>query len=154
MEHRTRAGTIAPRLLMLAAVLFCLFGFAVPEGSGGTAAAPSAVVGLLTTDVAAGAADTAHAAHEPADDPSLASVASVGWADAGHAAHGHGAGHGEHSVNCMPSASSSPIAAAPAPDLAPAVTVVALALPRSAAVFIPAVLPRPPDLRSLCVQRV
>lgn len=145
MTHRTRVATVAPRLLMLAALFFCALGFALPEQD---ASASSVSVG----HAAPVAAHVVHAAHPHAAESPQAVAAPAGHDGAGHAA--HGTGHGKHSVNCMPSASASPTAVAPTPDLVSVLVVESLSLPRSAAVFTPAPLARPPDLRSLCVQRV
>lgn len=153
MTKHTRVATIAPRLLMLAAVFFCVLGFALPEKGASASSAPvvaSASVGRAAP-VTAHAPVTGHAAHAPVAESPQSVVAPVGHDGHGQAA--HGTGH-DHSFNCMPSASASPTAIAPTPDLVSVLIVEPLALPRSAAVFTPAAPAHPPDLRSLCVQRV
>ncbi|MGQ0842813.1 MAG: hypothetical protein ACT4QF_01640 [Sporichthyaceae bacterium] len=143
MTHRTRLAAVAPRLLMLAAVFFCVFGFAVHD------AAESAVAGHAHTAVAGPSSEAGHADHSDAVPTALA-------ADPVHPLDGHDGhtGDGDHAINCMPSAATSPAVMAPAADLAVAPVVADVAAPRFAAFSTPAVLPRPPDLSSLCVQRV
>ncbi|MGQ0843436.1 MAG: hypothetical protein ACT4QF_04820 [Sporichthyaceae bacterium] len=148
MDTRIRFARVAPRLLMLAAVLLCMLGSALAVG-GATAASAQ--------PVAATVAAQAHGAHaQPANGVGPTVPAAAAPQDdapgEGHGAHG---GDGHQSSTCMPGASATTTAGVSA---APVLETVVLA---PSPVLIPAgfgsaaaALPRPPDLRSLCVQRV
>lgn len=145
MDRVTRFA-IAPRLLMLGALFFCVFGFVVHDAAESTAASHShtAVVGAATAGEHADHGETVGAVQlAPASAPVHTPVS--------HTGHG---GAGEHSFNCMPSASAGPVAVAPDPGTAAVASAMELAGPAPAPFVAPVAAPRPPDLRSLCVQRV
>ncbi|MGQ0465250.1 MAG: hypothetical protein ACT4QG_07995 [Sporichthyaceae bacterium] len=143
MPHRIRLAAVPPVLLALAAVFFCAFGFAVHADAAGS--------GPERTHVAAPvAAQAGHTGHSEAASP-------VQAASPAHPLDGHDGhtGEGDHAVHCMPGASTSPVAVVtPAAREAATVVIADPAVPRFAALSGSTPVPHPPDLRSLCVQRV
>lgn len=143
MRLTSGATTLAPRLLLLFALLSCVLGFGQLEAS----AAPS---GVDVTVPSVAAAHPAH--HAPAAAPSEgASAASpVGTADEPG---GHGA-HGDHALSCMSTSGAVALGALLAPDVAVVVRSVVAPMSLLRTAIAQAAYPRPPDLAALCVQRI
>lgn len=138
--------TLAPRLLLLFALVACVLGFGqfgATASSDGTDTAPTVAVA------------TAHAGHHsPTTAPSAADASPAVPHGTQDEHGGHGA-HGDHAVSCMATTGG----AAQGDLVAPATTtaigslVVAPASQFRFAAPTPA-YPRPPDIATLCVQRI
>ena len=155
--ERPNRSPLAPRLVLIVAVLACVFGWGEaiavaasgPEDSSHSQAAPASPAGLpgghgegSTGSVApllAPATEVAHAEH----------------GDSGHGKAGHNASH-EHAVSsCMVSSATSAAGALVTPDVA-AVLVVAVVPPQARVRHVAGTAPeqRAPSIATLCVQRI
>ncbi|MGQ0632703.1 MAG: hypothetical protein ACT4P1_16935 [Sporichthyaceae bacterium] len=145
MTPRIRPSNLAARLVLLFAVLACLLGL----GQAGAAAQiePFAIAPT------AGATATAHGDHPAAHVLQVDSAATVPTApEAGHSGHGSDA---SHAMDCMTTTASSAIGALIIADTANLVTPAFVApMSRLHTAVHSAAYPRPPDLRTLCVQRI
>lgn len=149
MISPNRSRSLAPRLVLLFAVLVCLLGL----GQAGASAQTSPDASQTASMPTAVAADSGHAAHEVAtpavraDDRSLAAAPGEG-----HAGHGSDAGH---ALNCMSAIAVAALGAIALTDAATLVSPVFSApVPRLRSAVLAVSYPRPPDIATLCVQRI
>lgn len=145
MAPRIRPSNLAPRLVLLFAVLSCLLGL----GQAGAAAQIAPVAAAPTTVAAA----TTHADHPAAHALQADTAATVPAAPAaGHAEHGSDA---SHAMDCITVTASAAIGALAIADAANLVTPTFIApMSRMHTAVHSVAYPRPPDLRTLCVQRI
>ncbi|MGQ0843036.1 MAG: hypothetical protein ACT4QF_02765 [Sporichthyaceae bacterium] len=139
MRPTTGSTTLAPRLLLLFALVVCVLGFGQP----GASAAPPGVAATV-----AGAAAAQAAPHSPAVAPEGASAASPLGAPYEHGA------HGDHALSCVSTSGAVALGALLAPDVAAVVRSVVTAMSRVRTAIAEAAYPRPPDIAALCVQRI
>ena len=155
--ERPNRSILAPRLVLVVAVLACVFGWGEaiavaasgPGNSSHSLAAPTSPAGLP-----AGHGEGSSGSAAPALAP-VNQVAHAEHGDAGHGEAGHNASH-EHSVSsCMVSSASSAAGALVTPDVAAALVVAAVP-PRARVPALAGSVPeqRAPSIVILCVQRI
>lgn len=129
-------------MLLLFAVVVCVLGL-------GQSMAPSmSMSGAPEAVVSAGAVHAGHdlSAAAPQMDPAAPMDVSA------DSTPGHGA-HGDHSMSCTANLEVAPPAATIAPDATESLSAVVAQTSNLRTVAVNAVLVRPPDLSTLCVQR-
>lgn len=128
--HRSR---LAPRLVLVFAVLACVFGWG--DSVAVTPAVPSA--GGVHAEAHSGPPGSVHHPAQPAED--------------GHG--GHGSSH-DHAVRCMASSAAPTFAAVTGPEAAALVMSAVPPLIRVHEAVLPTAAQRPPSIALLCVQRI
>ncbi|MGQ0625666.1 MAG: hypothetical protein ACT4PP_13595 [Sporichthyaceae bacterium] len=157
---RSARSRLAPRLVLIFAVLACVFGWGQSIAAAASSAEPSAPPALAAPVHASSASDTAVHSSAPvsvATAERAVDQATQGPADAqghgdaqGHA--GHGSSH-DHSVSCMASSASAAFGAATASDVAPvAAAVIPLQTPLRE-LALRAGEQRAPGIATFCVLR-
>ncbi len=130
---------LAPRLVLVVAVLACLFGWGHGVASAAGATDGASRPGATVEQTLEAGHDHAAAGHVEDRQPSD-----------GHA--GHGAGH-DHSVFCMASSAGAALGAVAAPDAAGPVITALPAQTRSLEAAPPVEAHRAPSIAALCVLR-
>lgn len=144
MAPRTRPSSLAPRLMLLFAVLGCLLGL----GQAG-AAAETASMGSMPMALAA---DSGHVAHQLAPAMQNPADSSLGISAEGHAGHGSTTAH---AMNCMSAAAVAASGAVALADVANTATAALIApMSRLHTAILVESYRRAPDITTLCVQRI
>lgn len=142
MAPHTRTEHLAPRLLLLFAVLFCVLGL----GQSGAGAAETAPQPAVITAASTGG----HGAHQASGSVVWTSpVQAPAAPESGHGSHNPGA---DHDLTCMASSVTAVIGFLALPDAAALVRAVIAPASRMRTAVL-AAYPRPPDIATLCVQR-
>lgn len=141
---------LTPRLVLIFAVLACVFGWGHTVAEAASSADPSAAQAAMTAP---------HTASPANGDVGLAATdqdqgehAATGHGPAGHDGAGHGTSH-EHSVSCMASSATAAFGLVAAPDIAALVISVVPPPSRVRDSAAPLVEQRAPSIATLCVQR-
>ena len=141
---------LTPRLVLLFAVLACVFGWGHTVAEAASSADPAA---------AQAAAMAPHAGASADGDTNLGAVdqdqdahPAAGHGPAGHDGAGHGASH-DHSVSCMASSATAAFGLVAAPDIAALVVSAVPAQYRVRGFAATPVEQRAPSIATLCVQR-
>lgn len=149
---RPRAPRLAPRLVIVFAVLACVFGWGHSASVAASSEAAPAHPVIDNPQASSAGHDRGHGA-TPAVSPDA--VESAGdAAGAHHRDHsdGHNAAH-DHAVFCMASSATSALGLVPAPDVAALLVTVVPAQPRHRAGVVVVNEPRAPSIAALCVLR-
>ena len=159
---RPRGSRLAPRLVIVFAVLACVFGWGHSVSaavSPEAIAAPTMVDTAQAPDSPAGHAPDHGANHGTSSGPAPAASPGTGGsaadASADHREHhgGHSTGH-QHSVFCMASSATSSPGLVPAPDVATLLVTVVPPQTRHCAPEVAVDEQRAPSIAALCILRI
>ncbi len=144
MAPHTRIERLAPRLLLLFAVLFCLLGLGQSVAAATESAPEPAAI--------AAASPAGHGAHQASGSVvSTTPVQAPAEPEGGHGSHSPGTDHG---LTCMASSATAVIGVLALPDAAALVRAVIAPASRLRTAVFAVAYPRPPDIATLCVQRI